>query len=116
MNDKYGHDVGDIVIKQVGQMFANGLRKQDTVARWGGEEFLFMLPETSQQQAFVLAEKLRKKIESYEQKVDSTHLSGSYFYCAWGSAGVHIRVFLTCLGGFASQIRNQYELVAQISY
>ncbi|GGZ60913.1 diguanylate cyclase [Paraglaciecola chathamensis] len=75
VNDKYGHDVGDIVIKQVGQMFANGLRKQDTVARWGGEEFLFMLPETSQQQAFLLAEKLRKKIESYEQKVDSTHLS-----------------------------------------
>lgn len=62
INDQHGHETGDLVIKQIAQLFAQGLRAQDTIARWGGEEFLFMLPETDQKQAYVLAEKLRNKI------------------------------------------------------
>lgn len=64
INDRCGHETGDRVIKQVAELFANGLRAQDTVARWGGEEFLFLLPETKQQQAYILAEKLRKTVEA----------------------------------------------------
>jgi diguanylate cyclase (GGDEF)-like protein len=62
INDQRGHETGDLVIKQIAQLFEQGLRAQDTVARWGGEEFLFMLPETDQKQAYILAEKLRNKI------------------------------------------------------
>ena len=75
VNDKYGHDIGDNVIKEVGQLFFQGVRKQDTVARWGGEEFLFLLPETTEEQAFVLAEKLRIKVAKQEYLADSTSLS-----------------------------------------
>ncbi|MEH6712320.1 MAG: GGDEF domain-containing protein [Paraglaciecola polaris] len=75
VNDEFGHDAGDQVIKEVGQLFAKGLRKQDTVARWGGEEFLFLLPETTQEQAFILAEKLRIKVADSEYVFGSTRLS-----------------------------------------
>ncbi|WP_166425727.1 GGDEF domain-containing protein [Paraglaciecola sp. 20A4] len=75
VNDRYGHDIGDNVIKAVGQLFSLGVRKQDTVARWGGEEFLFLLPETTQDQAFVLAEKLRTKVAKQEYLAGSSSLS-----------------------------------------
>ncbi|MFQ3197023.1 MAG: diguanylate cyclase (GGDEF)-like protein [Paraglaciecola sp.] len=64
INDQRGHETGDLVIKQIAQSFQQSLRAQDTVARWGGEEFLFMLPETDQKQAYILGEKLRNKIAS----------------------------------------------------
>ncbi|WP_158969662.1 GGDEF domain-containing protein [Paraglaciecola sp. L3A3] len=64
VNDKYGHDKGDEVIKTVAELFSSELRKQDSLARWGGEEYLFLLPVTTGKQALLLAEKLRKKIES----------------------------------------------------
>jgi diguanylate cyclase (GGDEF)-like protein len=44
-------------------MFKLGLRKHDSLARWGGEEYLFLLPETNSEQAMHLAEKLRNKIQ-----------------------------------------------------
>jgi diguanylate cyclase (GGDEF)-like protein len=63
VNDQYGHDKGDEVIKSLGAMFKLGLRKHDSLARWGGEEYLFLLPETNSEQAMHLAEKLRNKIQ-----------------------------------------------------
>jgi diguanylate cyclase (GGDEF)-like protein len=63
VNDLYGHDKGDEVIKSVAHIFNAELRKQDSLARWGGEEYLFLLPTTTSSKAMVLAEKLRKKIE-----------------------------------------------------
>mgnify|MGYP006075869565 FL=1 len=62
INDKFGHDTGDYIIKELGREFIDLIRKTDVVGRWGGEEFLFLLPQTSEQQAFILAEKLRKNI------------------------------------------------------
>ena len=63
VNDQYGHDKGDEIIKSVGTIFKSIMRKQDSLARWGGEEYLFLLPETNGNQAIKLAEKLRRKIE-----------------------------------------------------
>ena len=62
VNDDFGHDTGDYIIKELARLFTNGVRRQDTVARWGGEEFLFLLPQTGEQQAYILAEKLRNTI------------------------------------------------------
>ena len=63
INDKYGHDAGDIVLKS----FAHGLkeysRSEDVVGRIGGEEFLVILPKTDKDGAMRLADKFRKKIE-----------------------------------------------------
>ena len=60
INDEYGHDAGDQVLKSLSIRFKQFIRKQDLVSRWGGEEFLFMLPATDIGNAAELAEKIRK--------------------------------------------------------
>lgn len=64
VNDTYGHQFGDLVLQTLSDLFQKKLRSQDSVARWGGEEFLFLLPETDIAGAVVLADKLRKVIEA----------------------------------------------------
>ncbi len=66
INDTYGHDAGDFVLKQLSLILQLNTRKSDIVARWGGEEFLVILPKTNIEQAKVVAEKLRKTIEKTE--------------------------------------------------
>lgn len=61
-NDKYGHDVGDLVLKRVADTLKETKRETDFLARWGGEEFLIILPETTINQALISAERFRKKI------------------------------------------------------
>lgn len=63
INDNYGHDAGDHILSQFAYDLTTYLRKQDTVCRWGGEEFLLMLPETDLAGASLLAEKIRSHIE-----------------------------------------------------
>ncbi|MCK9182943.1 MAG: diguanylate cyclase [Fibrobacteraceae bacterium] len=65
-NDTYGHVCGDLVLQTVSRVMRQQLRKQDIVARWGGEEFLTMLPETDLAGALQVAERFRKKIEETE--------------------------------------------------
>lgn len=62
VNDVYGHLVGDDVLKKFTQILINGTRKSDIVARWGGEEFVILLPDTEFTSAITLAEILRLKI------------------------------------------------------
>ncbi|MFW5710480.1 MAG: diguanylate cyclase [Spirochaetota bacterium] len=62
-NDTYGHDCGDEILQEVSQILTSMTRKQDQVSRWGGEEFLLLLPETDTEGALTLAEKIRTKIE-----------------------------------------------------
>jgi diguanylate cyclase (GGDEF)-like protein len=63
-NDRYGHDCGDHVLQKVANLFRENIREQDVVARWGGEEFVFMLPNTPLAGAEILFEKLRCTIEN----------------------------------------------------
>ena len=65
VNDQYGHDAGDFILKEISRILLSSVRKQDTVCRWGGEEFLFLLPETNVDGASVIAEKIRKKIAEH---------------------------------------------------
>ncbi|EQB3098790.1 bifunctional diguanylate cyclase/phosphohydrolase [Clostridium botulinum] len=62
-NDLYGHQKGDQVLKTIGEILKNNTREEDIVARYGGEEFAVLLPNTSEQDAINIAEKIRKKIE-----------------------------------------------------
>ena len=62
VNDEYGHDIGDKVLLMVAGMLKNSLRKYDVVARWGGEEFLLLLPDTTEIQAEQLLEGVRNQI------------------------------------------------------
>ena len=58
-NDQYGHEVGDQVLMHIGTLLSTTCRAQDIVARWGGEEFLILLPNTQAGDALMLAERLR---------------------------------------------------------
>jgi diguanylate cyclase (GGDEF)-like protein len=62
INDTYGHDVGDLVLKALARVVRESVRQQDIVARWGGEEFTILLPQTGKDAALQLAERLRKNI------------------------------------------------------
>jgi diguanylate cyclase (GGDEF)-like protein len=67
-NDKYGHLVGDAVLKKVAQRLKNSVREVDMIARYGGEEFCIVLPETTKNFAKTVAERLRESVESEEIK------------------------------------------------
>lgn len=62
INDTYGHDVGDLVLTHIAAFLTSNLRKQDIIARWGGEEFVVMLKDTSIVQGEEIANKLREQI------------------------------------------------------
>jgi diguanylate cyclase (GGDEF)-like protein len=66
VNDNYGHDVGDLVLKEISQILKDNIRISDTLGRWGGEEFLIILPQIDLEGAVVLAQKLRKEIENHQ--------------------------------------------------
>ncbi len=64
INDTYGHDIGDYVLKTVAKNVKKVIREIDYFGRWGGEEFLIILPQTNLKGATVVAEKVRKTIEN----------------------------------------------------
>ncbi|MBL8690516.1 MAG: diguanylate cyclase [Rhodospirillaceae bacterium] len=63
VNDTYGHMVGDQVLAAAAEIFLSGLRPYDALFRYGGEEFLFCLPETTPDQAVVALDRLRERLE-----------------------------------------------------
>ena len=66
LNDNFGHDAGDYVLKEMAELLRdNGIRKGDIFARYGGEEFVVLLPNTNLKQAFEIAERLRKLVETH---------------------------------------------------
>ncbi|MDZ7819768.1 MAG: diguanylate cyclase [Aliarcobacter sp.] len=66
VNDQHGHLVGDYVLQEISKILTICSRETDVVARWGGEEFVLMLPQTNIEQAFFVAEKLRATIEKHK--------------------------------------------------
>ena len=63
INDVFGHDCGDNLLKLIVNDISSTVRANDTVARWGGEEFLLLLPVTNKDHAVKLAERIRKTVE-----------------------------------------------------
>ena len=75
LNDNYGHDAGDYVLKEMAHIVRiNGVREQDIFGRYGGEEFVILLPQTNLKQAFEIAERLRKLVEAHVFTYDSQRL------------------------------------------
>ncbi|MBI9010597.1 MAG: GGDEF domain-containing protein [Clostridiales bacterium] len=63
VNDTYGHDVGDLVLKELSSLVKRRLRASDTFSRWGGEEFMILAAETDSKEAKGIAENIRMIIE-----------------------------------------------------
>ncbi len=64
INDEFGHDAGDEVLKHTSKLLSKYARKSDYVGRWGGEEFILFLPQTDMEGAYQLAERIRESLES----------------------------------------------------
>lgn len=66
INDTYGHQPGDAVIQQVAELTRETMRDSDVAGRYGGEEFVVLLPDTDKQGALIFAERLRQAVEAQE--------------------------------------------------
>ncbi|MDI6707450.1 MAG: PAS domain S-box protein, partial [Bacillota bacterium] len=66
INDRFGHNAGDLVLKSIAELIKNRIRKIDTLARWGGEEFVILLPDTTVKNAARLAEELRESLSQMD--------------------------------------------------
>ena len=75
VNDTYGHGCGDVVLKGVARGLEKALRAQDIVARWGGEEFVCLLPETEVNGAKNVAEKTRMTVETMSHECGAVSVS-----------------------------------------
>jgi diguanylate cyclase (GGDEF)-like protein/putative nucleotidyltransferase with HDIG domain len=65
VNDTYGHATGDVVLREMGERVRGVLRAGDTLGRYGGEEFLVLLPETEAEEASILAERMREAMDVF---------------------------------------------------
>lgn len=82
VNDTYGHNIGDQVLKSIAKILQQETREIDIVCRWGGEEFVILLPTADREHAYQIAQKIRLKIEATEME-EVGHITASF-----GVAGV----------------------------
>jgi len=74
VNDVYGHQAGDEVLRGAGSVLLNTVRATDMVARYGGEEFAIILPQTDRQQTMILAERLRTALSEKQFQMNGSSL------------------------------------------
>jgi diguanylate cyclase (GGDEF)-like protein len=77
VNDKYGHSVGDIILKEFTALIKKNLRKDDLIARWGGEEFIILCKNIDKKSAIVKVEELCKIIDEYTF-TEAKHITSSF--------------------------------------
>ena len=99
INDKYGHLVGDCILKEVANIMKQSFRKSDYLFRYGGEEFLVIMPSTSLEEALKALERFRKNVESHKFSLDHHEcpkVTVSIGVC--GDAGQHedIKSYIDC--------------------
>jgi len=80
INDTYGHPVGDDILRQLADLLKRSARESDTVARFGGEEFIILMPRTTVEEGCVFAERLRKLImeKSFTIGSDTLQITSSF--------------------------------------
>lgn len=104
VNDTYGHPCGDCVITQISETIENSLRSEDVIARWGGEEFIILLPNTDSTQVVILAERLRLTIKNQK------------FVCSEADLKVTVTLGLTTINQHALSLDDLVEKADQALY
>ena len=100
INNTYGHLAGDAVLKGIAEIFRAELRHYDVPARFGGEEFAILLPETPPDQAFEIAERIRRSVAARDFEVETT------------SEPIHVTVSIG-VAGFPRDAADANELIHQ---
>jgi diguanylate cyclase (GGDEF)-like protein len=99
LNDTHGHSAGDAVLRQIGVILRNSFRQSDTAGRYGGEEFVIILPETD--------------IESAQQRLESLRESITTTPIEFGATGEKVQVTISAgLASFPQDGNNAAELFA----
>ncbi|MGZ9165539.1 MAG: GGDEF domain-containing protein, partial [Anaerolineales bacterium] len=75
INDNYGHPMGDEVLQEFAKRCKNSVREVDMIGRYGGEEFVILLPETDSETAILVAERLRASVEETPMKVSGQEVN-----------------------------------------
>jgi len=75
VNDRYGHDSGDVVLKYIASLLRKGLRTHDIVGRWGGEEFIFLFSEAKMDKVYDIAERIRSVVEQSSVETDGQEIN-----------------------------------------
>ncbi len=83
INDQYGHSIGDHTLRQLAEILTRNLRQYDRIGRWGGEEFIVILPDTKISEAIIVAERMR--VATAETKMS---LENGEYYAVQISLGV----------------------------
>ena len=104
INDDFGHLEGDKVLKELAKLVANLLRKTDCAGRWGGEEFLLILPETGPAETQILAERIREKIEE-THFLEKYYITASFGVAAYRT-GQNLETLLECADKSLYQAKN----------
>ncbi|MDI3255222.1 MAG: sensor domain-containing diguanylate cyclase [Bacillota bacterium] len=73
-NDTYGHDAGDYVLRETAEIFRNSVRAEDIICRYGGEEFVIILPETGAEAARERAEQIRRRVQNQQLRFRGENL------------------------------------------
>ncbi len=95
INDTWGHDAGDVVLKEFARLLLDCVRAQDVSVRWGGEEFLVVLPQTRRDSLFQFAERIRTRVEDHLFQIpgETVHITcsiGLAVYPFFGSSDVDL--------------------------
>ena len=112
INDGYGHDCGDYVLKSLALIFREQIRTTDTVGRWGGEEFLFVFPETTCEGARIVLERVRETIAEHDFHFDNRDFkisitAGFSFHSSQYDAGIITKEADTALYNGKNNGKNQ---------
>ena len=74
VNDSYGHPTGDQILRELSSLLERCIRETDVLARYGGDEFAFILPETSLGDARILGERMRRTVENFSFRLDGSEI------------------------------------------
>ena len=121
INDRYGHDMGDAVLEDVGMVLSQNARRHDIIGRLGGEEFAILMPETDDQAARQFAERLRLAVESHQYRLPTfaTRVTASFGVathgpsCNWDALfkSADARLYIAKRGGRNRVIDTDGEIV-----
>ena len=80
VNDSYGHQAGDDLLRAIGELISGIVRRADVVARYGGDEFILLAPQTGKREAIALAKRIRKRLADTPFSIAGTkvHVTASF--------------------------------------
>jgi diguanylate cyclase (GGDEF)-like protein len=75
INDRFGHNEGDVVLKKLGRILKQNTRASDIAARWGGDEFVLLAPDTDSKGTYIIGERIRSQLEHCRLKLVGEEIS-----------------------------------------